>query len=78
MPRVDITSYFTAAFWESVSLWRNWKNFGLPHGAGWINERAEVVQAITIVEEERGLYEQREAEERRSGDSRRTTSRHKG
>jgi len=43
-----------------------WRTFGLPHGGGWLGERQEALQAITIVEEERSYYDYREAENRRS------------
>lgn len=75
--RGEIPTYFTDSFWESVLLWRNWRNFGLPNGGGWLHERPEVIQVITIIDEERIMYEQREAEERRNGDSRRATGRNK-
>jgi hypothetical protein len=46
-------------------MWRMWRTFGLPHGGGWLSERQEALQAITIVEEERTYFDHRKAEERR-------------
>lgn len=69
--RGSIKDLYDETFHCAVSLWKRWKQFGLPHNAGWLNERPSVIEAIGIVEDERNLYESRKAEETRKkrGDS---------
>lgn len=62
--RSEIINYFTDTWHTAVGLWSDFKLFGLPHGGGPMGERPMVIQAIRIVEEEKNLYELREAEER--------------
>ena len=69
--RGSIAEIYDDAFHTAVTLWKRWKQFGLPHGNGWLNERPLVVEVIGLVEDERNLYESRKAEETRKkrGDS---------
>lgn len=61
-----VPGYYDETFASAVQLWKKWKTFGLPHGGGWLGERAVALRAIEIVEEERNLYESRRMEEARN------------
>ena len=67
IPFADIPLVFDELFYSAVNEYLAWKRFGLPHGAGWMNERALWVRAVTIVDEEHGVYESRKIEESRNG-----------
>jgi len=60
--RGKIKELFDATFYDSIYLYTMWKRFGLPHGRGWLAESEGVLQRISIVDEERNLYEVSEAE----------------
>lgn len=42
---------------RSISLWVTFKRCGLPHGKGWFDERATVIDIINILESESNRYE---------------------
>jgi len=42
---------------HSVSLWMTFKRCGLPHGKGWFDERATVIDIINILDSESNRYE---------------------
>lgn len=76
--RGKIKALFDETFYSAMHLYTMWRRFGLPHGRGWIAESEGVIQLITIVDEERNLYEMREheaAREKANGNSGRTKSR---
>jgi len=41
----------------SVNLWMTFKRCGLPHGRGWFEERATVIDIINILESESNRYD---------------------
>ena len=73
--RGDILGYFDETFYTAMRLWVNWKRFGLPNGGGWLNEPEVVLRVITVVDEERSLYDSKSIEEsRKHGSSGRVKS----
>lgn len=41
--RKDIKSYLTPEFWSVLAMWQKIKQYGLPHGNGWANEIAFIL-----------------------------------
>jgi hypothetical protein len=41
----------------SVNLWMTFKRCGLPHGRGWFEERATVIDIINILDSESNRYD---------------------
>lgn len=41
--RKDIKTYLTPEFWSVLALWQKIKQYGLPHGNGWADEPAFIL-----------------------------------
>ncbi len=46
----------------SCDLWMKYKNFGLPHGAGWAHERALTIRVLELWESVKAAVERRALE----------------
>ena len=46
------TSYLDNEFWSTYAIYKNWKRFGLPHGAGWLNEHSETIELLNLMQDE--------------------------
>lgn len=68
---------YSLTFADAMRLYMMWKRFGLPNGRGWLHESEGVLQVISIVDEERNLWEVKEQEARMAerGNSGRTKGR---
>lgn len=63
--RGDIPGYLDSEFWSAFRIWKYYRRFGLPNGAGWANEPAFIVEVIDLFEDEREAHEAEEMERRR-------------
>lgn len=53
----EIQELKTPFLMDAMSLYNRYKRFGLPHGKGWANERATVISALEIIDNEARLYD---------------------
>jgi hypothetical protein len=65
--RGEIAGYLNAEFWTAFRIWKYYRRFGLPNGAGWINEPASTIEIIDLFEDEREAHEAEEIRSRRGG-----------
>lgn len=57
-PRQDQIDVMETDFlYRSIALWVTFKRCGLPHGKGWFDERATVIDIINILESESNRYD---------------------
>ena len=53
----EIDAMETEFLMRSISLWMTFKRCGLPHGKGWFDERATVIDIINILDGESNRYD---------------------
>lgn len=54
--RNQVHGVLNGEFWSAYRLWKRWRRFGLPTGAGWLAEPETTIRVLEIIEDEIDLW----------------------
>jgi hypothetical protein len=58
--RGEVQDYLTPDFYAAYGLWARIKRYGWPHGAGWANEPAALVELVELFDTELELLKEKD------------------
>jgi hypothetical protein len=60
--RGEVCDYLTPEFFDAYSLWAKIRRYGWPHGQGWIDEPACLVELVELFDGELELLKEKDGE----------------